>query len=102
MLLLVLFAHRLLGWQRPRLELGLIVVGCVIAIVYQIADLSIFHLVNSVGHLQRLLREVVSNALRHSGGSSMRVMVSWSSPVLTIHVDDDGRSFSVDDAQQQA
>ena len=53
--LLVLFAHRLLGWQRPRLELALMVVGCVIAIAYLLADLTIFHMVNSFGHLLALL-----------------------------------------------
>ncbi len=53
--LLVLFAHRLLGWQRPRLELGLVAAGCVIAIAYQLADLTIFYMVNNVGHLFALL-----------------------------------------------
>ncbi len=53
--LLVLFAHRLLGWQRPRVELGLVAVGCVIAIAYQLADLTIFYIVNNVGHLLALL-----------------------------------------------
>lgn len=47
-----------------------------------------------VFHLQRIVREVLSNALRHSGGAAMHCEVRWQQPVLGMVLEDDGLGFA--------
>lgn len=47
-----------------------------------------------VFHLQRIVREVVSNALRHAGGTALHCDLQWQAPVLAIGIEDDGRGFA--------
>lgn len=43
--------------------------------------------------LTRVLREAVSNTIRHSGASRCRVRIGWSTHALVLQVDDDGRGL---------
>jgi signal transduction histidine kinase len=44
-------------------------------------------------HLTHIVREAISNALRHSGASRVRVAASSTGASLVLEVDDDGRGF---------
>jgi signal transduction histidine kinase len=43
--------------------------------------------------LTRVLREAVSNLIRHSGASRCRIEVAWNDGRLTLCIEDDGRGL---------
>ncbi|MCC5995107.1 MAG: hypothetical protein JJU18_01890 [Oceanicaulis sp.] len=49
--------------------------------------------------LRALVREAVSNAIRHAGASKLRVGMAFEGDVLTLSVSDDGRGFEPDAAR---
>jgi two-component system sensor histidine kinase UhpB len=46
--------------------------------------------------LYRILQEALSNVVRHSGGSCVRIRLQRAGPLIELAVEDDGRGFDVD------
>jgi two-component system sensor histidine kinase UhpB len=46
--------------------------------------------------LYRILQEALSNVVRHSGGSCVRIRLHRAGPLIELTVEDDGRGFDVD------
>jgi two-component system, NarL family, sensor kinase len=45
----------------------------------------------------RIVQELVNNAVKHSGGDTITITLKWDEQVVQIHVNDNGKGFTLDD-----
>jgi two-component system sensor histidine kinase DegS len=49
----------------------------------------------------RAIQELINNATRHSGASSVKVQLDMGETEIKVSVDDDGKGFDVDSSMQE-